>query len=147
MTRAASFRHLPRRPRSAGSHTLAPLVDVVLLLLIFILVSARFDRSEVLEVNLPEVRGGGETVSSPSERRRITVFADGSVAWNEERLSLDALRTRLAAEPPESRLIPIVVRGDAEVSLGEWMPVLALLGELGFATANVGVRSETAPSE
>ncbi|MHC4936775.1 MAG: biopolymer transporter ExbD [Planctomycetota bacterium] len=143
MSGTTTLRRLPRREATGSPHALAPLVDVVLLLLIFILVSARFDRSEVIEVTLPRVAGGGAVLAEGLDEAALVVFKDGSVSWRGRALSLAELELALAAEPPEARLVPLVVRGDTDVRLGDWMPVLSLLGRLGFTAADVGV--EAAP--
>ena len=68
-----------RRGRLAATVELAPLIDIVFLLLIFFMVSATFIRRSELQIDLPEAQGGwpatGDAVT-------ITVHRDGGYAVN-----------------------------------------------------------------
>ena len=130
--RERAFHRLPRRRRASGSFGLAPLVDVVLLLLVFLLISARFDRSQVVEVDLPRVPGDGSALPASAERRVITLATDGSLAWNGTAITLPDLRERLAEAPPEDRLLPLVIQGDARAALGDGIALLEFVRGLGY---------------
>ncbi len=131
--RATSFRRLPRRTRISSTTGLAPLVDVVLLLLIFLLVSARFDSSRVIEIELPRAPGPGAVVPSSGEQRVLTLRRDGSIAWNGTSVDHTQLQAILSAESPESRLLPIVIHGDTGATLGTGLGLVMFLRGLGYS--------------
>jgi biopolymer transport protein ExbD len=110
---------------------MAPLVDVVLLLLMFLLVSARFDRAHVLEVDLPRVSAADASAPPAAERRVVTLAADGSIAWNGREVTREELAALVSATPAADRLLPIVIQGDRSASLGDGLALLDLLRGLG----------------
>lgn len=116
------------------------MVDVVLLLLIFLLISARFDRSQVVEVELPEVRDPEQELPSSGENRIVSLARDGALAWNGTPIDRSALEALLAEEPPEMRLLPIVIQGDAAASLGSGLELLQFLRKVGYRHSVFQVR-------
>ena len=72
-----------RRGRVGAVVELTPLIDVVLLLLIFFMVSTTFRRESVLSVELPVAEGGTEATN---EAMQVTVDAAGNVAVDGEPL-------------------------------------------------------------
>ena len=136
------FYRLRRRSRASGALSLAPLVDVVLLLLIFLLISARFDHRQVIQVDLPATRDPGTDRSGTADRRIITLFSDGALAWNDSPIDRAALAEILRAEPPESRLLPLVIQGDREASLGAGLGLLEFVRGLGYPHCVFQVRTK-----
>jgi biopolymer transport protein ExbD len=135
--------HRLRRYRSArGAFAFAPLVDVVMLLLIFLLISARFDRSQVVEVDLPRVPSDPASSPASAEGRVITLAPDGSLAWNGRPVTRADLARILAAAPPEERLLPLVIQGDTAASLGDGLGLLEFLRGLGHGSCVFQVRGE-----
>lgn len=112
---------------------LAPLVDVVLLLLIFLLISARFDSSQVIEIDLPRAPESGTRVPASESPRVLTLARDGTLAWNQTPVERAELRDILLAESPETRLLPIVIRGDAGATWGDGLQLVIFLRGLGYA--------------
>ena len=99
-----------RRSRGHGTagwqQGLAPLLDVLFLLLIFLLVSANFDESQVLEVQLPRATTGESAPPvAQAQRRIITLLADGSLRFNGTPITPEALTKDLASRPEAERLL------------------------------------------
>ncbi len=66
------------RRRSVGQFNVTPLIDVVMLLIIFFLVSSHFVRSESLEtIELPEATHSEEAKQQVPRRLVVTITADG----------------------------------------------------------------------
>ena len=78
------FRRRRRPGRGATTVELTPLIDVVLLLLIFFMVSTTFKRESVLAVELPDGQGASRELASAEIMVRVD--ASGTVAVNDERL-------------------------------------------------------------
>ena len=135
-------RRARRRRRDAASG-LTPLLDVLFLLLIFVLVSAHFDRRVVLPVDLPTA-----TADDPAAERaiEIAIFPDGSLALGSDAITPDALARELADRPPEERLRAVIVQGDRSAELGHGVRVLDLLRRLGYRRVAFAVRGSE-PSE
>ena len=113
-----------------------PLVDVVLVLLVIMMVSARYIVSRNLKVDLPKVAQSDAPVSSPLS---VTIHADGRLALGLEIVDVDTLAARLkAAARPETDL---VVAADAAVPHGQVVRVVDLARTAGITRFAIQVRS------
>ncbi|MCY4212530.1 MAG: biopolymer transporter ExbD [Gammaproteobacteria bacterium] len=99
-----------RRGRLAANVELAPLIDIVFLLLIFFMVSATFIRRSELHIDLPEARGG-RTDASPA--LTITVRRDGGYAVNGQPTAASALAAALASASGGDGAVRAVIAADA----------------------------------
>ncbi|MDX2050902.1 MAG: biopolymer transporter ExbD [Polyangiaceae bacterium] len=86
---------------SAGSRrggivgiNVTPLVDVVLVLLIIMMVSATYIVSQSLKIELPKTATSDSTVSSPDV---VTIAEDGALKYGEHPITLAALTEKLRA--------------------------------------------------
>ncbi len=118
--------------RSFGGITLAPMIDVVFLLLIFFMVSTTFVTRPGLQVVLP--RSGGD-VKVPSDRWVISVTEDAEVYLNEKPVDLSTLGARLGEEP-----LPVLVRADENVPHGLVVSVLDRVRSAGIEELNLSTR-------
>ena len=78
------FRRRRRPGRGATTVELTPLIDVVLLLLIFFMVSTTFKRESVLAVELPEAQGA--PLEQAAAEIMVRLDASGTVVVNDEQL-------------------------------------------------------------
>lgn len=102
------------QPEAPGFQ-IAPMVDIVFLLLIFFLVTWNFARYETeLDVKVPTAREGKETRRSVGEVI-LNVKADGTIVMNRRTFTPDALKealARIASLYPDQA---VVLRGDENV--------------------------------
>ncbi|MGH0033461.1 MAG: ExbD/TolR family protein [Myxococcota bacterium] len=116
---------------------LAPLIDVVLLLLIFFMVTTRFSEHS-LEIDLPEA-----STSAPQDEPRILsvdVLADGRIEIDGAVLEKSALDARLAAEQAEIEALSI--RADEKAPHGVVVTVLDLARRNGIERVELGANPE-----
>ena len=132
--------------RRADPHILgfqiAPMVDILLVLLCFFIVTWSFARKEnELDVKVPSAQNAKD--SNPVLNQTvINVKADGTVVWNRKNVSLPELMDRLSEL---SHIYPdyaIIVRGDERVPFRFIAAVLdacrkANIWNVAFATAKV----------
>jgi len=123
---------LKRRTEQRTSLRITPLIDVVLLLLIFFLLTSSFVNPASVDVNLPETSGGS---SSARATHRITITDDGTVFLNDEEVTVNDLQTKLS--DGEDRRISIY--GDTRSSLGTFLRVWTALREAGVNLFQVRV--------
>ena len=117
---------------------LAPLIDVVFLLLIFFMVATTFvEREKELGVDLPQA----ETGDRVEEREEIVInlFEDGRIVLDGREVDRDELLETLTAAARQSRDTPVTIRGDERASHGRVIDVmdacrLAGLENLGLMT-------------
>jgi biopolymer transport protein ExbD len=131
------------RSRSAPQHPgiqLAPLVDVLLLLLIFFLMTWNAARNEnELDVKVPKASAAREK-SAPIGDVIVNVKADGNVVVNRRTLSGPDLTTMLKALVQLNADQAVVIRGDEAGAYKNIVNVLNICSEAGitnvaFATA------------
>lgn len=123
---------------------LTSLIDVVLLLLIFFMVSTSFVREAEINIRLPEA--SAEPVDlTDGEVIEIGITATGNFLVDGKQLVNNSRRTlRLAIESVLSdrglgdrRDIPIMIRGDGESNLQASATAMSVAGELGFSSINI----------
>ena len=89
------------------------LVDVVLLLVIFFVVSTTFDRPSAIELTLPEA--AQDTDKSPADRIDVAIDRRGTLFVNGVRLpdgGADTLREHLAAAKRDAGESTVVISAD-----------------------------------
>lgn len=131
------------RSRIASQHPgiqLAPLVDVLLLLLIFFLLTWNAARNEnELDVKIPKAKTATEK-SAPIGDVIVNVKADGSVVVNRRTLTAADLTTMLQGLVKLNPEQAVVIRGDEAGEYKNIVNVLDLCSQAGvtnvaFATA------------
>ena len=125
----------PRKPREPVDINLAPLIDVVFILLLFFVVTTTFTRETQLKVDLPEAVSGTppEMVKTPLE---ILVGVDGSFALNGKSLSKNDLATLMEALRVESggdQSLPVMLSADGKAPHQAVVTAMDAASKLGFA--------------
>jgi len=117
---------------------LISLIDVLLVLLVFFMVSSTFQQEGRVNVRLPQAN---QAPVPPSDQQRltITVTAAGSYRVNERGLinaSPDTLRAALLKEAGSNRG-PITIRADARTTHQAVVTAMDVAGRLGFSQLNI----------
>lgn len=96
--------------------SLAPLIDVVFLLLIFFMVSTTFDKEGGLKLDLPD--STSRQVAPPEEQRiDIRIDAQGNLMVEDRRLldnDVNSLRRRLERISNGNTQLAVAIRADAK---------------------------------
>ncbi len=104
-----------RQPEAAGMQ-LAPMIDIVFLLLIFFIVTWQFSRSETeLNVSVPTAEEGSE-LNRPKGEIIINVLKDGVIKVEGVEVDLVQLHQKLKAIAQQFENQPVRIRGDGEVA-------------------------------
>ncbi|HEU5398765.1 MAG TPA: biopolymer transporter ExbD [Gammaproteobacteria bacterium] len=117
---------------------LISLVDVVLMLLVFFVMTTHFVESPGLAVELPSA-GAPPTYTKP-DGIEVTVDAEGHYYVNQKPVadtSPATLREALQAAAGERRDMPIVLRADARSTHQSVVTVMDVAGALGFAQLQI----------
>lgn len=121
---------------------IAPMVDILLVLLCFFIVTWSFARQEMeLDVKVPAAESGKES-QAVMNQTVLNVRADGSVVWNRKTVTPAELSAKLKQL---SGLYPdyaIILRGDHSAKYEDVVAVLDICREaniwnVAFATAKV----------
>jgi biopolymer transport protein ExbD len=139
--------NLRPRHREDPEINLISLIDVLLVLLIFFMVSTTFQQEGRVHVQLPQA-SDIPLPEGANEPLMITVSADGGYRVNERGLinaSPETLRAALVNEAGAYRG-PITIRADARATHQSVVTAMDVAGRLGFAQLNIAtVRQESTP--
>jgi len=100
------------RPRTKQELNVAPLIDVVFLLLIFFMLASTFIKPEAIDLMLEGSSTGG---NAAEEMLNIEVVVDGTIRLNGLRLSMSQLETELASRIQGDQTRPVTIKAAAEV--------------------------------
>jgi biopolymer transport protein ExbD len=125
---------------------LTSLIDVVLLLLIFFMVSTTFVDESQIRIQLPQAG----TEAAPQPRKdpiEITVSASGEYRVNGRTLintSPTTLSAAVANLAGTARDAPVTIRADARASHQAVVTAMDVVGRLGFRGINIATINEAA---
>ena len=134
----------PGRPPEEPEINVVSLIDVVLLLVVFFILSSRFTEEGRLRVHLPHA-SAVPTERVGSEPLVVSVTEAGGYLVNSRELinaSPETLRAALLKEAGTNRSMPVTLRADARATHQSVITAMDVLGRLGFAEINVATVKE-----
>jgi|TARA_B110000495_G_C22958920_1_gene562016 biopolymer transport protein ExbD len=93
---------------------IVPLIDVLVVLVFFFLVTMRFRDMRILQLTLPEMETAGE--SARSEFIELAVTKEGVYYYNSDEVDQDELIRRLVLAAQVNNQVPVLITAD-EASL------------------------------
>jgi len=133
-----------RRPEDPELN-LTSLIDVVLLLVIFFMVSTTFVQDARLRIELPQA--GSATIERSVNPIIVTITAQGSYRVNEQAL-VNNLRETLARALRQagsgSAGQPVTIRADARATHQSVVTAMDVAARLGFTQVNIATVNEQA---
>ncbi|WP_212524241.1 biopolymer transporter ExbD [Actibacterium sp. MT2.3-13A] len=122
----------PARPRRRPAEAIVPMINVVFLLLIFFLMTARIAPPAPFEIT-PPLASGGEPAT---EKVSLFLSADASPSYGG---ASGAAAWQALAERPDDAA-PLLIRADAELPAATLAQVLKRLAGLGIASVMLTTR-------
>ena len=103
---------------SDASFDLTPMIDVILLLIIFFMLSSQFAGSQMTPMDLPKEQGAEAVSDDAIAKLAIDVNKDGSYRVLGESLTIDQIIERAKAARPKDSKRPsgIIIRSDRNAS-------------------------------
>ena len=134
---------LRTRPREEPEINLTSLIDVVLLLLVFFMVSTSFLKATEVRLQLPQA----EALPREEPAREIEIivtasgdyFVDGQELVNRRPETLQRALQRVAGD---GRELPVTIRADARASHQSVVTAMDIVGRLGFREILIATVSE-----
>jgi biopolymer transport protein ExbD len=114
------------------------LIDVVLLLLIFFMLSTRFIDEGRLELRLPEA--GVEPAAVQRDAVEIEVTAQGGYRVNGRTLinsSPETLAAAIGKAAGNNRAVPVTIRADARATHQSVVTAMDVAGQAGYRQLNI----------
>ena len=124
---------------------LIPLIDVVLCLIIFFVITTTFDARSALKLELP--RADGEPAQAQDKALSVLVNADGRYFIGDRealRTDVDSLKRTIAEVAGSDRERSVLLRADARTPHQAVVTALDALGQLGFRHIAIATAAETA---
>jgi biopolymer transport protein ExbD len=137
---------LQNRSRDEPEINVISLVDVLLVLVLFLMVSTTFMRETKVSLQLPEA-AVEVSAATPNDKLEIMItqagayVVNGRELVNNERRTLRAAIERLAGD---ERDVPVFIRADAAATHQAVVTAMDVAGQLGFVRLNIAT---VTPSE
>ncbi len=141
--------NLRRRPHEEPEVNLTSLIDVVLLLLIFFMISTTFVDESRIKIELPQASARPATAEQ-RDPIEVTVTASGEYRVNGQTLintSASTLSAAVAKVAGESRDAPVTIRADAKATHQAVVTAMDVVGRLGFRSINIATVNDGAGHE
>jgi len=116
-----------------------PLVDVVLVLLIIMMVSATYIVSQSLKVELPKTASSDDTVAKTYV---VTITKDGKYFFNDRPISKDGLASELRAAQKSEKDLSLVITADQGALHGQVVNVIDLAKVEGITKFAINVERQ-----
>ena len=127
-------------PTDDQSLNLAPMIDVVFLLLIFFMVATTFaTMEERMDLDLPQAESGTDALDVPEELV-VEVVEGGDVFFEGRSIGLEELSQLMLRTARRDPSTPVTVRGDRSTDYGRVVEILDLARNAGLENAGLSTR-------
>jgi len=141
--------NLKPRPKEEPEVNLISLIDVVLMIVIFFMLSSTFVDENRLRIRLPEA-SAAPLPRSEAEPLVVVVTQGGGYRVNDRELvnaGAETLRAAILRIAGSERALPVTVRADGRASHQSVVTAMDVLGRLGFREINIAtVGGSAAPN-
>lgn len=137
--------NLNTRPRTQPEVNLTSLIDVVLLLLIFFMVSTSFVKESQISIKLPETDSDAR-VAEQAESLEITITASGTYFINGRELinsRPETIRNALRRIAGDRSDIPVTISADANATHQSVVTAMSVVSNMGFTDFNIATVNES----
>lgn len=112
---------------------MAPMVDVVFLLICYFLINSTLSRNPQIEVQLPH----SETASvQEQENTVITILKDNSVVVGDTKVEMEKLTDYIKNMNEQKKIDNVIIKGDKEASYQTMISVLDKVQNAGISRVN-----------
>lgn len=122
-----------RRAEDVPEINLVPLIDVILVLIIFFVITTTFDARSVLKLELP--RANGHPNEAQSSSLSLLINADGRYFVDDRealRTDVESLKRTIVEVAGDDRERTVLLRADARTPWQAVVTAYDALGQLGF---------------
>jgi biopolymer transport protein ExbD len=131
------------QPHEEPTLNLTPMIDVILVLIIFFMVATKFAEEErSVELQVPSISNRNAAMTAP-EPKVVNVHRDGQVSLGAQNVSLDELKRQLTAARNQYRRLSVLIRGDRMATHGQMTAVYDACKQAGIAELAISVKLET----
>lgn len=123
---------------------LVPLIDVILVLIIFFVITTTFDVRSTLQLQLPSA--SEQKASAPTQSLSVLVNADGRYFINDQevlRTDVESVKQVIAQVAGDDREQPVLLRADARTPYQAVVTAQDALAQLGFRRIAIATAPES----
>ncbi|PJJ99110.1 biopolymer transporter ExbD [Lysobacteraceae bacterium NML91-0213] len=127
-----------RRARDEPELNLVPLIDVILVLIIFFVITTTFDARSVMKLELP--RANADDTQAQTQSLSVLVNADGRYFIDDRealRTDVESLKRTITEVAGDDRQRPVLLRADARTPHQAVVTAMDALGQLGFRQISI----------
>ncbi len=137
------FKRLKRRTTvEKGNLDMAPLIDVVFLLLIFFMLTSNFVVQSGIKVHLPRALSS-EVVRA--ESLVVTLTGQDLLFLNDEPITINALTEKISEAAQDNKAV--MLKADTSASLGRVVEIWDLCRQFGVAQINIATNQQGAENK
>jgi biopolymer transport protein ExbD len=132
-----------KRYREEPEINFIPLIDLLLVILIFLLVTTTYSKNSEIEVNLPIA---GQTEVNEQEKTKpydVAISAGGEYALNGEKITLNLLALALAEGLKKNPNLVVVLNADAKTQNQNVVSAMEVARDAGITRLSFGIQQST----
>lgn len=130
---------LSLRQKPQPEVNLTSLIDVVLLLLIFFMVSTSFVRESQIQIRLPQTEAT-ERIDEPADNIDIMITETGTIFINNRELinsRPETIRNAIQRVSGGDNTLPVTISADANARHQDVVTAMSVAGRLGYTQINI----------
>lgn len=119
--------------------SIAPLVDIVFLLLIFFMVTSHYDIAAGVQIKLPRVT---KKAANPDADSKIFIIVDknANIYIDGTKIDIKDLQNRLKEEVKKRGMVHLVLQADADVKHGKVVEIMDIAKNAGINSIIIAAR-------
>jgi biopolymer transport protein ExbD len=129
-----------RKRRSPPAVIIISLIDVLIVVLIFLMVTSTFKNQPMIKLVLPE-SGQAKPASIDQESLAITIAEDGRLFLGTQPVSYEQLRQQVLASAQKNPRLTLSINADASATVGIFMKINDLALEANVKNLNMKTRA------
>ncbi|MCC7085587.1 MAG: biopolymer transporter ExbD [Pirellulales bacterium] len=134
---------LKTSPPEEPTLNLTPMIDVILTLVLFFMVAAKFTEAErSIDLKVPTI-STKDALSNPPEPKVVNVLPDGRVLLGTMPVTIDELEKQLGAARSKYQKQTVLVRGDRDATHGRMSEIYTACRRAGITEVAISVKVDT----
>jgi biopolymer transport protein ExbD len=129
----------PKKEEISLGVSMAPLIDIVFLLLIFFMLTSHFDLVPGIDITLPDITE--RSSEALTDTMIVALDREGRYYLNNEKIELEELFRRFK-ETPHPAKTSLILQADKEVKHGQVVRVMDLAKKAGITTIVIAAQWE-----
>ena len=134
---------MPQNQQEEANFAMAPMIDMVFLLLVFFMCASHLSSSRSLPLDIPTASKGVVPKERP-DRWTVNITVDGTIYSGTTQINVDDLKQQVTARLEEQPKLKVYLRADAATEHREVKRVMKAMADAGIGDFIFGVYQPTA---